>query len=131
MYCSSIACKLPEVVIGNIWSGTTYVLHMRARFTALRRVCQDCGNGQSGDPYHRGSHNVLLKQLVGGLAVFSQEATQTICWSRMPRYSFEEIVESPADGLYDVRTRVPGPAGALPITEEMLLEPAIRRFVRL
>ncbi len=39
----------------------------------------------------------------------------------MPRYSFEEIVESPTDGLYDVRTRVPGPAGALPITEEMLL----------
>jgi xylonate dehydratase len=39
----------------------------------------------------------------------------------MPRFSFGEIVESAGDSLYDIRTRVPGPAGAIPITADMLL----------
>ena len=34
--------------------------------------------------------------------------------------SFEALVESPGSMLADIRTRAPGPRGALPITEEML-----------
>ncbi len=34
----------------------------------------------------------------------------------------ESILESGAEGLYDVRSKVPGPAGELPLTAEMLLE---------
>jgi xylonate dehydratase len=39
----------------------------------------------------------------------------------MPRFTFGEIVESRGDSLYDIRSRVPGPTGAIPITAEMLL----------
>jgi xylonate dehydratase len=39
----------------------------------------------------------------------------------MPRFRFDEIAGSADDSLYDVRTRVPGPAGAIPITSDMLL----------
>jgi len=38
-----------------------------------------------------------------------------------PRFRFEEIVDSGPE-CYDIRTRVPGPAGALPVTAEMLRE---------
>jgi putative YjhG/YagF family dehydratase len=34
--------------------------------------------------------------------------------------AFEALVETPDPSLCDIRTRVPGPQGALPITEEML-----------
>ena len=40
-----------------------------------------------------------------------------------PRFRFEEIVDSGPEN-YDIRTRVPGPAGALPITAEMLRQRA-------
>jgi xylonate dehydratase len=33
---------------------------------------------------------------------------------------FQELVETKDPGLYDIQTRVPGPRGALPITESML-----------
>ena len=36
-----------------------------------------------------------------------------------PRFRFEEIVDSGPEN-YDIRTRVPGPAGVLPLTDEML-----------
>ena len=35
--------------------------------------------------------------------------------------NFSNVVESAEAGLYDIRTRAPGPQGALPITPEMLL----------
>lgn len=34
----------------------------------------------------------------------------------------ESVLDSGADGLFDVRSKVPGPAGSLPLTAEMLLE---------
>jgi putative YjhG/YagF family dehydratase len=36
-----------------------------------------------------------------------------------PRFRFEDIVDSGPEN-YDIRTHVPGPAGALPLTDEML-----------
>ena len=39
----------------------------------------------------------------------------------MSRFRFEEIVRSGGEELYDIRSRVPGPRGALPITADMLL----------
>ncbi|MFZ0935408.1 MAG: dihydroxy-acid dehydratase, partial [Bryobacteraceae bacterium] len=40
-----------------------------------------------------------------------------------PRFRFEEIAGSGPEN-YDIRTRVPGPAGALPLTAEMLRQRA-------
>jgi putative YjhG/YagF family dehydratase len=37
-------------------------------------------------------------------------------------FRFEEIVSGDGDSLYDIRTRVPGPKGAIPITADMLLQ---------
>jgi len=34
----------------------------------------------------------------------------------------DSVLDSRADGLFDVRSKVPGPAGSLPLTAEMLLE---------
>ncbi len=34
----------------------------------------------------------------------------------------DSVLDSGADGLFDVRSKVPGPAGSLPLTAEMLLE---------
>ena len=39
----------------------------------------------------------------------------------MPNFSFEAIVESGDGAIYDLRTHAPGPAGALPVTADMLL----------
>jgi putative YjhG/YagF family dehydratase len=41
--------------------------------------------------------------------------------SEMPKFSFDAIVHSGGDAIYDIRTHAPGPAGALPVTPEMLL----------
>ena len=38
-----------------------------------------------------------------------------------PAYSWEAILHSDDAGIYDIRTRAPGPAGSLPLTEQMLL----------
>src|SRR5947209_18847696 len=40
----------------------------------------------------------------------------------MPKPDFLELVDSADPALLDIRTRVPGPSGALPITPEMLLQ---------
>ena len=40
-----------------------------------------------------------------------------------PRFRFEEIVDSGPEN-YDISTRAPGPAGALPFTDEMLRQRA-------
>ncbi len=34
----------------------------------------------------------------------------------------DSVLDSGAQGLFDVRSKVPGPAGSLPLTAEMLLE---------
>ncbi len=39
----------------------------------------------------------------------------------MPHFDFDAIAGLPDASLFDIRTRVPGPAGALPLTAEMLL----------
>jgi len=38
-----------------------------------------------------------------------------------PAYSWETILRSDDPSIYDIRTRAPGPAGSLPLTEQMLL----------
>lgn len=40
----------------------------------------------------------------------------------MPRFPFDRIVESGTVSLYDIHSRVPGPAGRLPLTPEMLVQ---------
>lgn len=40
----------------------------------------------------------------------------------MPQFDFDAIAGGGDDALFDVRTRVPGPAGSLPLTAGMLLE---------
>ncbi len=40
----------------------------------------------------------------------------------MNRFSFDAIVDSGDDTLYEVRSKAPGPPGALPVTREMLLD---------
>ena len=45
--------------------------------------------------------------------------------------TLEQIYDSGDASLYDVRSTARGPPGALPLTPEMLLHPALGRFVRL
>lgn len=40
----------------------------------------------------------------------------------MPIFSFEEIINPVSDEVYDIRSRVAGPAGQIPLTPEMLLD---------
>ncbi len=40
----------------------------------------------------------------------------------MPQFDLESLVNSGDPSIFDIRTRVPGPRGTLPITAEMLLE---------
>ena len=41
----------------------------------------------------------------------------------MPHFDFASLVKNSSDpAIFDIRTRVPGPRGTLPITAEMLLE---------
>lgn len=44
-----------------------------------------------------------------------------ICWIEMPNFDFDAIAGLPDASLFDIRSRVPGPKGALPLTAEMLL----------